>query len=86
MNGVMEGKVRVGAAPELMGVSERHTWHLLAAYRRDGVAAVVHGNKGRKPMSKTNTHHRLLVSGIMVLSGKKMRNRIQLISEGTETT
>ena len=36
-------------------------------------------------MSKTNTHHRLLVSGIMVLSGKKMRNRIQLISEGTET-
>ena len=24
MNGVMEGKVRVGAAPELMGVSERH--------------------------------------------------------------
>ena len=27
MNGVMKGKVRVG-------VSERHTWHLLAAYRR----------------------------------------------------
>ena len=74
MNGVMKGKVRVG-------VSERHTWHLLAAYRRDGVAAVAHGNRGRKPMSKTNTHHRPLVSGIMVLSGKKMGNRTQLILE-----
>ena len=37
-------------------------------------------------MSKTNTHHRPLVSGIMVLSGKKMGNRIQIILEGTETT
>ena len=32
-----------------MGVSERHTKRLLAAYRRDGAAALAHGNRGRKP-------------------------------------
>ena len=47
---------------------------------------MAHGNRGRKPISKTNTHHRPLVNGIMVLNGKKMGNRIQLILEGTETT
>ena len=30
-------------------MSERHAWRLLAAYRREGVAALAHGNRGRKP-------------------------------------
>ena len=30
-----------------MGVSERHAWRLLAAYRKDGAAALAHGNRGR---------------------------------------
>ena len=32
-----------------MGISERHTKRLLAAYRKDGPAAVAHGNRGRRP-------------------------------------
>ena len=32
-----------------MGVSERHTKRLLAAYRRDGPAALSYGNRGRRP-------------------------------------
>ena len=32
-----------------MGISERHTKRLLAAYRRDGPAALAHGNRGRRP-------------------------------------
>ena len=32
-----------------MGVSERHTKRLLAAYCRDGPAALSHGNRGRRP-------------------------------------
>ena len=32
-----------------LGVSERHAKRLLAAYRRDGPAALAHGNRGRKP-------------------------------------
>ena len=30
-------------------MSERHAWRLLAAYRREGAAALAHGNRGRKP-------------------------------------
>ena len=54
MNGVMEGKVSVAEASGLMGVSERHTWRLLAAYREEGPAAVAHGNRGRKPATTTS--------------------------------
>ena len=32
-----------------MGVSERHTKRLLAAYRKEGPAALAHGNRGRRP-------------------------------------
>ena len=36
-----------------MGVSQRHGWRLLAAYRKEGPAAVAHGNRGRKPATTT---------------------------------
>ena len=53
LNGVMEGKVLVAEAAGLMGVSERHAWRLLAAYRKEGVAAVAHGNRSRRPSTTT---------------------------------
>ena len=55
LNGVLEDKVTVAKAAGLMGVSERHTWRLLAAYRREGAAAVAHGNRERKPPTTTAT-------------------------------
>ena len=54
LNGVMEGGVSVAEASGLMGVSERHAWRLLAAYREEGSAAVAHGNRGRKPAATTS--------------------------------
>ena len=53
LNGVMEGKVTVAQAAGLMGVSQRHGWRLLAAYREEGAAAIAHGNRGRKPATTT---------------------------------
>ena len=53
LNGVIEGKVTVAKAAGLMGVSERHAWRLLAAYREEGPSAVAHGNRGRKPATTT---------------------------------
>lgn len=53
LNGVLEDKVTVVEAAGLMKVSERHTWRLLAAYRKEGPAAVAHGNRGRKPATTT---------------------------------
>ena len=45
----------MGVAAELMGVSERHAWRLLAAYRKEGASAIAHDNRGRKPSTTTDT-------------------------------
>jgi transposase len=49
LNKVLEGKLRLREAAKLLGISERHGWRILGAYRRDGPAAVAHGNRGRRP-------------------------------------
>ena len=49
LNEVLGGRLRVSEAAGLLGVSQRHGWRLLAAYRREGVAAIAHGNRGRPP-------------------------------------
>ena len=48
LNGVLEYQLPIAQAAEIMGVSERHTKRLLAAYRKVGPAALAHGNRGRK--------------------------------------
>lgn len=45
-------EVTVGQAAVLMGLSQRHLWRLLAAWRRDGPKALAHGNRGRSPPNK----------------------------------
>lgn len=47
LNRVLERGLKVGEASLLLGLSERHTWRILAAYRKDGAAALAHGNRGR---------------------------------------
>ncbi len=49
LNSVLECQLPIAQAAEIMGVSERHTKRLLAAYRKGGPAALAHGNRGRRP-------------------------------------
>ena len=49
LNTVSEHQLPVAQAAELLGVSERHAWRILAAYRREGAAALAHSNRGRRP-------------------------------------
>ena len=49
LNSVMEYQLPKAQAAEILGISERQVRRILAAYRRDGAAALVHGNRGRKP-------------------------------------
>ena len=49
LNSVLEYQLSIAQAAEIMGVSERHTKRLLTAYRKDGAAALAHGNRGRRP-------------------------------------
>src|SRR5690348_11942765 len=46
---VVSGTVSIAEAADCLAVSERHTKRLLAGFRRDGVVAVAHGNRGRQP-------------------------------------
>ena len=43
LNSVLEHHLPIAQAAEIMGISERHTKRLLAAYRRDGPAATGDG-------------------------------------------
>lgn len=51
LNRVLEHKLDVGQASRILGVSERHTWRILAAYKEEGAAALAHGNRGRRPVN-----------------------------------
>ncbi len=48
-------------AAGLMGLSLRQVRRLLAAYRREGVAAMAHGNRGRRPAHAMGEEVRKLV-------------------------
>ena len=54
MNAVLERRLAVTEAAQLIGVSERHTWRLLAAYRKEGASALAHSNRGRSPANTTS--------------------------------
>jgi len=49
LNGVLERHWPMREATKVMGVSERQGWRILAAYRKEGAAALAHGNRGRTP-------------------------------------
>ena len=48
----------VAEAACVLGLSERHAWRILAAYRREGVAALAHGNRGCRPTNATSEETR----------------------------
>jgi len=52
MNELLAGRLTGQEASEVLGVTLRHIRRLLAAYRREGAAALAHGNRGRKPANK----------------------------------
>ncbi len=53
LNAVMAKRWSTSEAAEVLGISERHAWRLLAAYREEGAAALAHGNRGLVPANAT---------------------------------
>ena len=49
LNGMEKRELTASQAGELMGLSVRQVRRLVAAYRREGVGAIAHGNRGRRP-------------------------------------
>ena len=45
LNQVLRREMAAGEAASLLGLSERHIWRLLVAYRKEGAASLAHGNR-----------------------------------------
>lgn len=46
LNLILEKQISVKEASLILKLSERHTWRLLSSYRKQGIRAVAHGNRG----------------------------------------
>ena len=53
LNSLLAEHMTLDQAATLLGVSERHTRRILAAYREGGAAAVAHGHRGRRAPNAT---------------------------------
>src|ERR1035437_5247267 len=51
LNQVESKQMAVDQAAVLLNITPRQVWRLLAGYRREGVAGLAHGNRGRKPVN-----------------------------------
>jgi transposase len=49
LNRIQAGQFSVAEAAEVLDLSARHMRRILAAYEKEGPAALAHGNRGRKP-------------------------------------
>ena len=68
LNSVMEYQLPKIQAAELLGISERQLRRVLASYRRDGAAALAHGNRSRKPR---NTVPEDVAAAAVILASEK---------------
>lgn len=64
LTGVIEGRVTAGEAAELMGLSVRQERRLRHAFMRDGPAALVHGNRDRRPVHTLDSELRQRVAAL----------------------
>ena len=60
------GRLAVATAAELLGVSVRQVRRQRVRFRRDGMAAVIHGNRGRSPVNRADPAE---VARIVALAG-----------------
>ncbi len=62
LNHVESSRMTAGQAAEVLDLSLRHVRRILAAYRKEGAAALAHGNRGRKPHNALDESLRKWVS------------------------
>ena len=61
LNRLVAQRIATDEAAAILGLSERHTRRMLAAYRKKGAAALAHGNRGRRPPNALAEETRQLV-------------------------
>ena len=61
LNSLLAKHMTMEQASALMGVSIRQAWRILAAYRKDGAAAIAHGHRGRRAPNATSEATKAIV-------------------------
>lgn len=83
LNRILEGQLNTADAAPLLKLSKRQVQRLLAAYRKEGVAAVVHGNRGRAPQHRIDevTRQRILSLAQTTYTGANYQHLRDLLEE-----
>jgi transposase len=64
LNRVSDGQLTAAEAARLLEISVRQVRRILAAYRKEGAAALAHGNRGRQPVHAIDVQTRQRVLGL----------------------
>jgi Putative Ig domain len=82
-NQVLGGWLGVREASYLLGLSERHTWRILASHRKEGAAALAHGNRGCRPANTTSeeTRQRVITLAHTQYAGFNHTHLTELLAE-----
>jgi transposase len=83
LNQVETGKMIGREAAEVLDLSLRQVGRLLAAYRKEGAAALAHGNRGRKPYHALNEglRNRVLELAQSTYAGCNTQHLTELLAE-----
>src|SRR3954467_13725186 len=65
---LMDSRLTVEQAAQVLGLGERQVWRLLARAGADGLAGLLHGNRGREPANKSDDR---LWRRVLKLAGEK---------------
>ncbi len=62
LNQVLQRTMMPREAAQVLGLSERHLWRMLAAYRKEGAVSLARGSRGRQPANATleETRHQVI--------------------------
>lgn len=83
LNQILEGHLSAAEAAPLLKLSQRQVQRLIAAYRKEGAAAVVHGNRGRSPSHRIDeaTRQRMLSLAQTTYAGANYQHLRDLLEE-----
>ena len=83
LNRMVAYQMATHEAAAILGLSERHTWRMLAAYRKEGAAALAHGNRGRRPRNAVaeETRRRVITLARTPYAGLNHTHLTEILAE-----
>jgi hypothetical protein len=84
LNRIFAGQLSVAEAPSLLKLSPRQVQRILATDRKEGAAAVVHGNREPKPKHSIgdDVHQELIALATGLYAGCNQQHLRYLLADG----